>query len=184
MKLDFRFIALGLVVLGSIVSCAGTPPHAKKITPVPISQYPATGDQSLVSLANKAASTYGIDNQLFHALIEQESAWDPWALSPKGACGLTQIMPGTGRGECGLDESALFNPDLNLQCGAFYLSKLLRRFGDVELALAAYNSGETRVARWGRIPPIRETQRYVRRIMANWQDSVAYRNNNSYYYYR
>jgi len=111
---------------------------------------------------------------LFHALIKHESAWDPDALSPKGARGLTQIMPRTGETECGLERELLFDPELNLDCGAFYFSKLLNRFKISrksfcvkKLALAAYNSGETRVARLGRVPRIRETQRYVKRVMAS-----------------
>jgi soluble lytic murein transglycosylase-like protein len=179
MRINFRAIALGLVVLSGIVSCAGTPQTQQKIARVPLADTfnPSRSlsfnnfSLNLVSLANKAATKYGIDNTLFHALIQQESAWDPRARSPKGARGLTQIMPSTGRSECGLERESLYDPALNLQCGAFYLGKLLRQFGNVELALAAYNSGATRVARLGRVPQIRETQRYVKRIMANWYDS-------------
>jgi soluble lytic murein transglycosylase-like protein len=181
MKINFRAVTLGVVVLSGLVACAGTPQTQQKIARVSLSNTfnPSSSSSSLSSyynsnlvlLANQAASKYGIDNNLFHALIQQESAWDPTAISPKGARGLTQIMPSTGRSECGLDSTSLYDPALNLQCGAYYFGKLLRQFGNVELALAAYNSGATRVIRHGGIPPIRETQRYVRRIMANWQDS-------------
>ncbi len=123
---------------------------------------------NLYSLANQAANKYGIDYRLFYALIKHESAWNPRAISRAGARGLTQIMPKTGKYQCGLEREVLFDPRLNLNCGAFYLSKLLRRFKNVKLALAAYNSGETRVARLGRVPRIRETQRYVKRVMASW----------------
>lgn len=193
MKFDFRAIALGLVVLSGLVACAGTPQTQQKIARTPLSDTfnPSKNTLSytnkysysanLVSLANQAASKYGIDNTLFHALIQQESAWDPTAISPKGARGLTQIMPSTGRSECGLDSTSLYDPALNLQCGAYYFGKLLRQFGNVEFALAAYNSGATRVMRHGGVPPIRETQHYVRRIMANWQDSRYFNSYNRYY---
>jgi len=78
-------------------------------------------------------------------------------------------MPRTGLNQCGLEREVLFDPEMNLDCGAFYFSKLLKRFRSVKLALAAYNSGETRVARLGRVPRIRETQRYVKRIMTSWR---------------
>jgi len=124
---------------------------------------------NLEVLANQAASRYGINHRLFHALIKHESAWDPYAISRTGARGLTQIMPGTGKAYCGLTRDVLFDAELNLNCGASYFSRLLRRFKNVKLALAAYNSGETRVAKLGRVPRIRETQRYVKRVMRSWQ---------------
>lgn len=133
---------------------------------VPISKMAITSN--LQSLADQAAHKYGIDYQLFHALIKHESAWNPRAISRAGARGLTQIMPNTGKSQCGLEREVLFDPRLNLNCGAFYFSKLLRRFKNVKLALAAYNSGETRVARLGRVPRIRETQRYVKKVIASW----------------
>ncbi len=167
-------------------ACAGNPqqlpppPSNKPIAAVPLSTasqkrsyYFAQSfqPQYLQNLATQAASLHGIDKGLFHALITQESAWDPNAISHKGARGLTQIMPQTGRLECGLAHDVLLDPKLNLHCGAYYFSKLLRRFRNVELALAAYNSGETRVARLGRVPRIRETQHYVKRIMRDWQNN-------------
>lgn len=160
-----RTLILGAIVLAALVACAGNPQQSYK----PVTVLPFKIDNGLLTLASQAASRYGIDYQLFHALVEHESAWNPYAISPKGARGLTQIMPYTGRAECGLDSDVLFDPRLNLHCGAYYFSKLLKRFNNnVELALAAYNSGENRVARLGRIPRIRETQRYVKRIMTSW----------------
>ncbi len=136
-------------------------------TSVPIIKMNRTNN--LYRLANQAANKYGIDYRLFYALIKHESAWNPRALSRAGARGLTQIMPTTGKYQCGLEREVLFDPRLNLNCGAFYLSKLLKRFKDVKLALAAYNSGETRVARLGRVPRIRETQRYVKKVMTSYK---------------
>jgi len=155
-----------LIISSTLIGCAN--PTLQEVTP-PI-KYNNSGSY-LHILARQAATDYGIDHRLFYALIKQESAWKPYAISPAGARGLTQIMPSTGMGECGLEREVLLDPYFNLYCGAYYFSKLLRRFKDVKLALAAYNSGPTRVARLGRVPRIRETQLYVKRIMANWNRS-------------
>ncbi|MEK8016702.1 MAG: lytic transglycosylase domain-containing protein [Candidatus Parabeggiatoa sp.] len=178
MRIRFDFIALASLIL---VSCASDPYDADQVA-APINHEAIYDLQAKVEankkllreiqfLATQAANRHGIDHRLFHALIKHESAWDPDALSPKGARGLTQIMPRTGETECGLERELLFEPELNLDCGAFYFSKLLNRFKNIKLALAAYNSGETRVARLGRVPRIRETQRYVKRVMASWRES-------------
>jgi soluble lytic murein transglycosylase-like protein len=80
-----------------------------------------------------------------------------------------QIMPETGWAQCGLTESQLLDPLLNLNCGVSYFVKLLRRFKSVSLALCAYNSGPGRVAQLQRCPRIRETIEYSRNILTNWQ---------------
>lgn len=185
MQINFRMLFFSLIVSG-LVACAGTPQTQQKIARVPLADTFKAGKHfnnlHLVSLANEAATKYGIDNSLFHALIQQESAWDPIAKSPKGARGLTQIMPSTGKSECGLNRDLLYDPKLNLHCGAFYFGKLLHQFRNVKLALAAYNSGATRVARLGRVPRIRETQQYVKRIMKNWRNRHRY--DEDYYQYK
>jgi len=131
----------------------------------------------LVRLADQKAEKYSIDKRLFRALITQESAWNPWAVSSVGAAGLTQLMPETAKSVCNLDYFERFHPRRNLDCGARYLSAQLQRFKSIQLALAAYNAGPTRVARLGRIPRIPETQAYVANIM---RDLQAVRNGNSY----
>ncbi len=105
-----------------------------------------------------AAARHGLDPKLLHALVMTESAYRPNAVSPAGAAGLTQLMPGTAR-DLGVEDR--FDPVENLRGGADYLARQLRRFQDVRLALAAYNSGPARVAAVGRIPRIRETENYV-----------------------
>jgi soluble lytic murein transglycosylase-like protein len=115
-------------------------------------------------MADQSARQYGIDTRLFRALIQQESGWNPYITSRVGAVGLTQLMPATAAESCGLKKFELVDPKKNLDCGAKYLSAQLSRFGTVELALAAYNAGPERVAKLGRIPRIRETQDYVKRI--------------------
>lgn len=101
--------------------------------------------------------------RLFVELIRAESAFDPRAVSPKGARGLGQLMPATAR-KLGVADP--FDPQANLDGAARYLCAQLERFGDVRLALAAYNAGPHRVVQYEGIPPFRETRAYVARITA------------------
>jgi Transglycosylase SLT domain len=101
---------------------------------------------------------HAIDPVLFEALIWQESRWNPSARSPKGAIGLTQLMPGTAQ-QLGVNP---FDIVANLDGGARYLKSMLTKFkGDTRLALAAYNSGPARVVQYQGVPPFAETRRYV-----------------------
>ncbi len=104
---------------------------------------------------------HGVPREIFAAMVMTESNFDPEARSRVGAIGLTQLMPATAR-EIGVDP---YDPHENLEGGARYLKQQYDRFGDWPLALAAYNSGPTRVARLGRIPHIRETQDYVQKVL-------------------
>lgn len=115
-----------------------------------------------------AARTYQIDEALLHAVISTESGYEPAAVSKKGAVGLMQVMPGTGK-RYGVTN--LNDPSQNVQAGARYLHDLLRQFdNNLKLALAAYNAGENAVLRHGkRIPPYRETEQYVPRVLALYQ---------------
>lgn len=106
----------------------------------------------------EAAERHGLDPKLLHALVMTESAYRPDAVSPAGAAGLTQLMPGTA---LDLGVRNRFDPVENLRGGADYLARQIIRFGDLRLALAAYNSGPGRVARLGRVPDIAETRAYV-----------------------
>lgn len=106
----------------------------------------------------QAAERHGLDPKLLHALVIVESAYRNEACSPAGACGLTQLMPGTAS-DLGVRDR--FDPLENLRGGADYLARQILRFGDIRLALAAFNAGPDRVARLGRIPSIPETQSYV-----------------------
>ena len=103
-----------------------------------------------------------VDARVVSALVQVESAYRSRAVSPKGARGLMQIMPATGRQYGALD---LFDPKVNLDAGVQHLKKLLARYADLPLALAAYNAGEAAVDRFGGVPPFRETQNYVSRIL-------------------
>ena len=112
----------------------------------------------------RAAKTCRLDPALLHAVIAAESGYDANAVSDKGAMGLMQLMPETAKRYGATDP---FNPDQNIRAGAQYLNSLLQLFGnDLHLALAAYNSGEGNVVKYGkRIPPFPETVAYVPKVM-------------------
>lgn len=114
-------------------------------------------------LINGAAARTGVPGELLAAVAKQESGFNPRAVSPAGAQGLMQLMPATARG-LGVENS--FDPAQAIDGGARLLRSLLDKFGTVELALAAYNAGPGAVARYDGIPPYRETQAYVRNIIA------------------
>jgi soluble lytic murein transglycosylase-like protein len=108
-----------------------------------------------------------VDSFLVASVMEAESRFEADAVSPEGAVGLMQLLPSTGR-DYGVQD--LFDPAANLDAGSRYLGCLLTRFrGDRELAVAAYNAGPEVVARYQRVPPFRETQNFVRKVMASYQ---------------
>jgi soluble lytic murein transglycosylase-like protein len=112
-----------------------------------------------------AAKRHGLDPALLGGLVKQESGFNPSAVSPAGARGLTQLMPGTA---AGLGVTDPTDPAQALEGGAKYLREQLDRFGgDVARALAAYNAGPGAVQRFGGVPPYAETQNYVRSVQAH-----------------
>jgi soluble lytic murein transglycosylase-like protein len=115
-----------------------------------------------------AARAHGLESALLHAVISVESGYNPKAVSKKGAAGLMQLMPGTAK-RYGVADA--FDPVQNLNGGARYLRDLLDMFdSDLNLALAAFNAGERAVVKYGhRIPPYRETVRYVPRVLDHYQ---------------
>ncbi|WEF25939.1 lytic transglycosylase domain-containing protein [Paracoccus sp. S3-43] len=110
--------------------------------------------------ARAAARRYGIPEDLFLRLVQQESGWNPGARSHKGATGLAQLMPGTAA-KLGVNPH---DPVQNLHGGARYLRMMYNQFGNWNLALAAYNAGPGAVQKYNGIPPYRETRNYVRII--------------------
>jgi soluble lytic murein transglycosylase-like protein len=110
----------------------------------------------------EAAREHQVDPALIKAVIHAESAFNPHAVSPKGAMGLMQLMPETAR-EVGVQNA--FAPASNIFGGTSYLAGLIKQFGRIEHALAAYNAGGEHVRRYKGIPPFAETQEYVRRVL-------------------
>jgi hypothetical protein len=127
---------------------------------------PVSGDCDLDWIIFHAGERQGVDPRFIHAVIQQESNYDPDATSPAGARGLMQLMPGTAkRFNC----SDLNDETCNVEAGTKYLAWLLKRFnGDVKLALAGYNAGEGSVDKYQGVPPYPETQSYVNKIVANY----------------
>jgi len=116
-----------------------------------------------LDVARSAARDHGVPEDLFLRLVQQESNWNPGAESHKGALGLAQLMPQTAR-LLGVDPLI---PAENLRGGARYLAQQYRKFGSWRLALAAYNAGPDAVKRHGGVPPYKETQNYVRKILGS-----------------
>ena len=114
-------------------------------------------------MMSSIACEHGIPTGLFDAMIIRESRYNPIAVSPRNAYGFAQLMPGTASW-LGVDR---FDPQQNMRGGARYLRRQLDKFGSVEAALAAYNSGPGRV-RDGLVPQIKETQAYVINVIENW----------------
>ncbi|MPM67486.1 Membrane-bound lytic murein transglycosylase C [bioreactor metagenome] len=132
-------------------------------------------------LINRYSRTEGISGQAVAAVIQAESPFQPRAVSSAGAHGLMQVIPSTWRqvnneikactgrhtGECSRD--CYFNPELNIRIGTAYLAQLYKAYnGDMVLALAAYNAGPGEVNRYNGVPPYRETNDYIDRIITYW----------------
>ena len=114
-----------------------------------------------LEVAKAAARKHGVPEDLFLRLVQQESGWNPHAVSHAGATGLAQLMPGTAA-KLGVDAT---DPHQNLDGGARYLAMMYAKFGSWRLALAAYNAGPAAVEKHGGIPPFAETKNYVKAIL-------------------
>jgi hypothetical protein len=126
---------------------------------------PSFDRTDLHAIADRHATDHAVSPALVRAVIQAESGWNVRAVSVKGALGLMQLMPATATA---LGVTDPFDPDQNIRGGVRYLRFLLDRYdGNFELALAAYNAGPGAVDRYGRkVPPYRETQAYVRKIVS------------------
>lgn len=167
--------ATGTLVLSDRKLDAGAETYAVPNAPAVRSTRPiAAGSASdrFEALVQEYSGRQGLRPDLVRAVIQVESAFNPYARSPKGAMGLMQLMPATAR-ELGVRNA--FDPAENIRGGTTYLRHLLDRYdGNEELALAAYNAGFDAVDRYGRqVPPYTETQNYVRKVGSAAQDTGA-----------
>ena len=136
-------------------------PGADKADKAAVKRYSGNYRGKFLTLAKAAARKYGVPEDLFLRLVQQESGWNQGAVSAKGAQGLAQLMPGTAA-RLGVDAS---DPLQNREGGARYLAMMYSRFGSWRLALAAYNAGPQAVEKYGGIPPYEETKGYVAAIL-------------------
>jgi len=132
----------------------------------------STGRPGLDSLIRQNGYKYNVDPYLIFLVMEQESHFNTYAVSPKGARGLMQLMPGTGA-RYGMRRP--HDPAQNISAGTRYLRELLNRFNNrVDLVLASYNAGEGAVAKFGnRVPPYKETRNYVKKISYRYKRTTA-----------
>jgi len=120
----------------------------------------------LSEVVNSASDRYRLDPDLVNSVIKAESGFNSRAVSPKGARGLMQLMPGTAS-QLGVPNA--FDPQANVEGGTRYLRELLERYNfDLVKALAAYNAGPQRVEQYGGVPPYYETWAYVARIVRDF----------------
>lgn len=124
----------------------------------------------LEEIFEKAAQTYNISVDLLKAVAKAESNFDPDCVSSSGAMGIMQLMPGTAK-ELGVSDA--FDPEQNIMGGAKYLAENLEIYnGNVSLALAAYNAGRGNVSKYGGIPPFKETQNYVKKVLSYMGENI------------
>lgn len=127
----------------------------------PTSQSQASANPRVRAMVEETAKNLDVSPLLVDSVIQVESNYNPYAISPKGAQGLMQLMPDTAR-RFGVKNT--FDPQQNIEGGVRYLKFLQDTFGDDQLAIAAYNAGEKAVAKYGSVPPYRETVGYVAKV--------------------
>jgi soluble lytic murein transglycosylase-like protein len=145
------------------------PPPAPVAAPVPVVVADVKPALTPAELADQAADKYGLPRWLVRSVMRAESGFQPQAVSPKGAIGLMQLMPGTAQ-TLGADPK---DPAQNADAGARYLRDLLLKYdGALWHALAAYNAGPGAVAKYRGLPPYAETLRYINRINQDWMKAT------------
>lgn len=133
-------------------------------------QTPAfAGNNTIGQIVQSEATQKGVPEALVKAVIKAESSNNPFAVSPKGAMGLMQLMPKTAKR---FQVTDAFDPQQNIRAGVTYLKLLKQQFGSWPLALAAYNAGEGKVEKYGGIPPYKETRNYVVKVLSQYDSSL------------
>lgn len=131
-----------------------------------VAELPSLSKGQIQQIVGQVAEKYQIDEKLVMALIQQESGFNPTAVSKTGAMGLMQLMPGTAKNLRVLNP---FSAEQNIEGGVKHLKGLLAKYnGNLVLALAAYNAGGGSVDKYGGVPPYKETQNYVKKILSNY----------------
>ena len=150
---------------GTVTTYAAPSIHTSQgVTPIlpPLATTDTPTSQEIAAAIQAASARHAVPQSVVEAVAWQESRFNQAAVSPKGARGIMQLMPGTAS-VLGVDAGDMSS---NIDGGTAYLGQQLRRFGDLRLALAAYNAGPEAVQRYGGVPPFAETQSYVRAILA------------------
>jgi len=158
---------------GSVTTYAGPTVHtssgATPIAPPEAAPPMRAAPEEVARLIQESSARYAVPPAVVEAVAWQESRFNHAAVSPKGARGVMQLQPKTAS-DLGVDPNDLKG---NIDGGAAYLAQQLRRYGDLRLALAAYNAGPGAVDRYGGVPPYAETQTYVRAILARLSAATA-----------
>lgn len=163
---------------GSSASSVSSTASRQSVSGLSAARYPMLSDSQLSALmprmeraVSESAAQYDLDEDLLSAMIENESAWQPFATSQAGAMGLMQLMPGTA------DDLGVTDPysiEENIRGGAAYMREQLDAFGgDLALALAAYNAGPNAVRKYNGVPPYDETQRYIQHVMESLETAKS-----------
>lgn len=152
----FRNTGMSKTVFGSLVKPTKAVEEANKVY----------SKQEISNIISEISSKHGVSEKLVRALIKQESGFNPTIVSKAGATGLMQLMPATAK-SLGVTDAK--NPTQNVDGGVRYLKSLMERYnGNLILALAAYNAGPGAVDKYGGVPPYKETQNYIKNILANY----------------
>lgn len=135
-------------------------PNTTELPDVP--EIPGAPKGEILNLIDRYSKKYNLDKNLVKAVVQTESGFNSKAVSPAGALGLMQLMPSTAKG---LGVRNPFDAEQNIAGGTKYLKNLINKYDSVKLGLAAYNAGSGAVQKYGGVPPYRETQNYVNKII-------------------